>query len=151
MSVPMKSLHLILTSALLALSAMAAENEQHLLYVATPGIRNDLAWGGNGVLVFDMDHGHKFVKRIPFSVPDDKGAPRNVKGICANAETQRLYISTTHTLTCLDLITGKLLWEKAYEGGCDRMSMTAVPISILRVLAPTAARSGKGDASCWAK
>src|SRR5215472_2645049 len=31
------------------------------------------------------------------------------------------------------------------------MSMTAVPISILRVRAPTAASSGKGDASCLAK
>ena len=121
----MKPLLLILTVVLIALSAVAAEGERHLLYVATPGIRNDLAWGGSGVLVFDMDHGHKFVKRIPFSVPDDKGAPRNVKGICANASTQRLYISTTHTLTCLDLITDKLLWEKAYDGGCDRMSMTA--------------------------
>jgi hypothetical protein len=24
----------------------------------------------------------------------------------------------------MDLITGKILWEKAYEGGCDRMSIT---------------------------
>ncbi|MEO6741418.1 MAG: hypothetical protein ABIP20_14305 [Chthoniobacteraceae bacterium] len=107
------------------LSAPAAENERHLLYVATPGIRNDLAWGGSGVLVFDMDHGHQFVKRIPFAVPDEKGAPRNVKGICANAATKRLYISTTHTLTCMDLLTEKVVWEKAFDGGCDRMSMTA--------------------------
>ena len=31
------------------------------------------------------------------------------------------------------------------------MSMTAVPISIRFVRAPTAASSGNGDASCWAK
>ena len=108
-----------------AVSAPAEDSERHLLYVATPGIRNDLTWGGSGVIVFDMDHGHQFVKRIPFAVPDEKGAPRNVKGICANAATKRLYISTTHTLTCLDLLTEKVLWEKAFDGGCDRMSMTA--------------------------
>jgi hypothetical protein len=72
-----------------------------------------------------MDHGHQFVKRIPFAVPDEKGAPRNVKGICASTDTKRLYISTTHTLSCIDLLTEKLLWTKAYDGGCDRMSMTS--------------------------
>lgn len=121
----MKTTVLLLASALISFPARAAGDERHLLYVAAPGIRNDLAWGGSGVLVFDMDHGHKFVKRIPFSVPDEKGAPRNVKGVCANAGTRRLYISTTHTLTCIDLKTEKKLWEKAFEGGCDRMSMTA--------------------------
>ncbi len=35
-----------------------------------------------------------------------------------------MHISTTHTLMSLDLLTEKLLWEKAYEGGCDRMSVT---------------------------
>ena len=118
----MKTFCLLRASAFVSLFARA--EEKHLLYVAAPGIRNDLAWGGSGVLVFDMDHQHKFVKRIPFSVPDEKGAPRNVKGIAASTDTKRLYISTTHTLTCIDLITEKPLWEKAFEGGCDRMSMT---------------------------
>lgn len=98
--------------------------EKHLLYVATPGVRNYLEYGGHGVLVFDMDHGHRFVKRIPLAGLDEKGAPLNVKGVCANAGTKRLYVSTTRTLTCLDLVTEKILWEKSYEGGCDRMSMT---------------------------
>jgi hypothetical protein len=31
------------------------------------------------------------------------------------------------------------------------MSMTAVPISMRFVLAPTAASNGNGEASCWAK
>lgn len=120
----MKSAALTLTLIALASSSFAG-GERHLLYVATPGIRNDLTWGGSGVIVFDMDAGHKFVKRIPFAVLDEKGAPRNVKGVCANAGTKRLFISTTHTLTCIDLVTEKKLWEKAFEGGCDRMSMTS--------------------------
>src|SRR6185295_3599256 len=28
------------------------------------------------------------------------------------------------TLTCFDLLTDKVLWEKPYAGGCDRMSIT---------------------------
>ncbi len=56
--------------------------ERHLLYVATPGIRDYLQFGGAGILIFDMDHGHRFVKRI--STPASQLAkPENVKGICA--------------------------------------------------------------------
>lgn len=121
----MKPLILLFASLLLAHAPLRADAKKHLLYVATPGIRNDLEWGGHGVLVFDMDHGHKFVKRIPFGGLDEKGVPRNVKGVCANAATKRLFIATTHTLSCLDLVTEKVLWEKPYDGGCDRMSMTA--------------------------
>jgi len=98
--------------------------ERKLLYVAEPGIRDYLDYGGHGVLVFDIDHGHRFVKRIKSSGLDEKGQPLNVKGICANAATKRLYVSTTKTLTCFDLVTEKILWEKAYEGGCDRMSIS---------------------------
>src|SRR5579863_7330396 len=98
--------------------------ERHLLYVAVPGIRNDLKYGGHGVLVFDIDRGHRFVKRIPLAGFDEKRKPLNVKGICASAATQRLYVSTTRTLMCLDLVSEQMLWEKSYEGGCDRMAIS---------------------------
>lgn len=96
---------------------------RRLLYVATPGIRDYLEYGGHGVLVFDIDEGHKFLRRIASAGKDDKGKPRNVKGICASAKTGRLYVSTTHTLTCHDLVSDNILWERPYEGGCDRMSI----------------------------
>ncbi|MBI3878686.1 MAG: hypothetical protein HY301_01295 [Verrucomicrobia bacterium] len=104
-------------------STPPAGGERHLLYVAVPGIRNQLEFGGHGVLVFDMDRGHQFVKRIPAAGLDAKGVPVNVKGICASAPTQRLYVTTTNTLTCFDLVSEKILWEKPYEGGCDRMAI----------------------------
>ena len=44
---------------------VAARSDQHLLYVATPGIRNYVEYGGIGLVVYDMDNGHRFVKRIP--------------------------------------------------------------------------------------
>jgi DNA-binding beta-propeller fold protein YncE len=98
--------------------------ERRFLYVATPGIRNYLEYGGHGLLVFDVDDGHRFVKRVGLRGLDEQGAPLNVKGICANAATRRVYVSTTRTLTALDLVTEKVLWERSYEGGCDRMAIS---------------------------
>jgi DNA-binding beta-propeller fold protein YncE len=104
--------------------AAADLKEKHLLYVAAPGIRNYLEYGGHGLLVFDMDHGHKFVKRIKTSGLDSQGKPLNVKGVCASVPLKRIYITTTRTMTCLDLVTEEVLWEKPYPGGCDRMSIS---------------------------
>lgn len=96
---------------------------QRRLYVAVPGIRNYLEYGGHGVLVYDIDNGHKLLKRIPAAGLNDKGEPLNVKGICASAATGRLYVSTTQQLQCIDLNSEKLLWERRYDSGCDRMSI----------------------------
>jgi DNA-binding beta-propeller fold protein YncE len=94
------------------------------LYVAVPGVRNYLEYGGHGVLVYDIDHGHRLVRRIASGGLDDAGKPSNVKGICASAATGRLYVSTIKSLQCYDLLSDKILWEKTYPGGCDRMSIT---------------------------
>ena len=68
-----------------SLPAAAKESERRLIYVASPGIRNYVEYGGVGVLVFDADHGHRFVKRIPtWDVPAGNEA-ENVKGIAACA------------------------------------------------------------------
>jgi len=123
----MTALSAALRGALLLLVATtsidAAEATRKFLYVATPGVRNYLEYGGHGVLVFDIEHDYRFVKRIPSAGLDEKGAPLNVKGVCASAATGRLYVSTLRTLECFDLVTEKLLWEKPYEGGCDRMGI----------------------------
>ncbi len=71
-----------------------------------------------------MDHDFKFVKRIETHGVDSKGKPLNVKGICASRELHCVYVSTTKTLECIDLLTEKGLWEKPYEDGCDRMSIS---------------------------
>ncbi len=99
------------------------EDIRHYLYVVAPGIRDDLQYGGAGILVFDIDNGHKFVKRIatPASL---EAKPNNIKGVCANATTKKLYFTTTKKLYCVDLVTEKTLWDKALPQGCDRMSMT---------------------------
>jgi DNA-binding beta-propeller fold protein YncE len=104
-------------------AAPPAGQERHLLYVAAPGIRNYLEFGGAGILVFDIDRRHAFVKRIETPASRRK-KPENVKGICASAATQKLYFSTLARLYCLDLKTDKVLLDKALPGGCDRMSIT---------------------------
>src|SRR5690348_4683595 len=97
-----KTLFGIFISILFAASfAAAAENsasEHHFLYVAAPGIRDELDHGGHGILVFDMDAGYKFVKRIASAGVDATNHVMNVKGICASSETKRLYVSTLETM-----------------------------------------------------
>lgn len=104
--------------------AVAQAKERHLLYVASPGIRNYVEYGGVGVLVFDMEDGHRWVKRIPtWSVPEGQTA-ENVKGVCASAKTGKLYVSTPKRILCIDVLTEKKVWETTPEGGCDRMALS---------------------------
>ena len=105
-------------------SAAPATGERRLLYVAVPGIRNYLEFGGHGILVFDIDQGHKFLRRIPAVGLKPDGTPANVKGVAAHAGTHRLYVSTLQKLAAYDLLTDKLVWEKSYDGGCDRMALS---------------------------
>jgi hypothetical protein len=112
------------TAAPLAFSdGQPLKKERHFLYVVAPGIRNYLEFGGAGILVFDMDAGHKFVRRV--ATPASKTeSPENIKGVCASVVTQKLYFTTLKKLYCVDLKTDKTLWEKTLPGGCDRMSIT---------------------------
>lgn len=94
-----------------------------LLYVVAPGIRNYLEFGGAGILVFDANEGHKFVKRIETPASRD-AMPDNIKGVCADAKGGRLFFTTRSKLVCIDLISEKALWEITPPNGTDRMSIT---------------------------
>src|SRR5437870_3920917 len=106
-----------------ARAAEPTEEERHFLYVVAPGVRNYLEFGGAGILVFDIDNGHKFVRRIATPASKEE-SPENIKGVCASPVTQKLYFTTLKKLYCVDLLTEKTLWEKTLNGGCDRMSIT---------------------------
>ncbi len=98
--------------------------EQHLLYVASPGIRNYVEYGGVGILVFDIDHGYSFVRRIPtWDVPEGEKA-QNVKGIAASAKTGTVYVSSLNHTIAIDAVSGKRIWDKTYDGGCDRLAVS---------------------------
>jgi DNA-binding beta-propeller fold protein YncE len=95
------------------------------LFVAAPGIRDYLGYGGHGLMVFDIDHGHKFVKRIPLNGLHPKnGLPSNVKGIGVSLPLHSVYVTTLEGLQRIDIVTGKLIWEKPIPDGCDRLSVS---------------------------
>src|SRR5580692_6573876 len=118
----------VLLAAALAIlkspAPMPAAAEQHLLYVANPGTRNYVQYGGVGILVFDIANGYKFVRRIPtWDVPEGK-EPENVKGIAASAKTGRVYVTSLNRMIAIDAVSGKKIWDKSYDGGCDRMAIS---------------------------
>ncbi|WP_337042306.1 YncE family protein [Emticicia sp. 17c] len=128
--VSMRILPFLLVLLLLAGWKPAVENVQptpkvkRYLYVATPGVRDYLGYGGHGIQVFDIDNKHQFVKFIPTAGLHPDGKPSNVKGVCVSLATNCIYISTVEALQCIDLTTEKLVWEKQFEGGADRMSVS---------------------------
>ena len=55
--------------------SQSAARDRHLLYVAVPGVRNYVEHGGVGILVYDIDDRHRFLKRIPTFETHDGEAP----------------------------------------------------------------------------
>jgi DNA-binding beta-propeller fold protein YncE len=126
-----KPLLLILTAFLFATAWVSLRQPtpeaktKRYLYVVTPGIRNYLGYGGHGIHVFDIDNGHKPVKFI--QTPGGfkaNGTVSNVKGVDVSLATNCIYISTLEAIQCYDLTSEKLVWEKQYEGGVDRISIS---------------------------
>ena len=123
-------LHVVLLLLIFVESLNGQNKFQKYLYVAEPGIRNYLEYGGHGILVYDIEDNFKLVKRIPTGSFDDKGHPSNVKGICVSLTTQCVYVSTVKSLMCISLKTDKLVWEKVYINGCDRMAISPDGLTI---------------------
>jgi DNA-binding beta-propeller fold protein YncE len=111
-------------AAALALGSARAAVPRHLLYVAEPGIRNYVEYGGVGVLVYDIDAGYKFIRRIPSQAVPAGQEPENVKGIAASAATGRLYVTTIKRLMAFDLTNDKKLWDREMPGGADRLAIS---------------------------
>jgi len=103
--------------------ALDEPRPKRFLYVVCPGIRDYLQFGGAGILVFDLDAGHKFVKRIATDA-SMQAKPRNIKGVVANAATRKLHFTTPESLYCFDLVSEKTEWVKSLPQGCDRLSAT---------------------------
>ncbi len=99
--------------------AGAADTEKHYLYLTSP----DGAQVGTkfeGILVFDLDDGHRFVRRV-----DVPAFHPGLRGFCANSRTHCGYYSAEKGLLgAIDLETEKIVWEKHYEAGVDRAAVT---------------------------
>jgi DNA-binding beta-propeller fold protein YncE len=121
----------VLVALLAATAAARAEkpqdtgsSERSFLYVAVPGIRNYVEFGGIGLLIFDRGDGYRFVKRIPTWPVQSGEQPENVKGIAASARDGRVYITTIKRIAAFDIVTEKKVWETTPDGGCDRMAIS---------------------------
>ena len=110
-------------AAPLSTAMLDAESTKKHLYVVCPGIRDLLEFGGAGILVFDMDNEHKFLKRIDTDASKNS-KPRNIKGVVANAVTRKLHFTTPESLFCFDLAAETTIWKKDLRQGCDRLSAT---------------------------
>src|SRR5205823_6220414 len=120
---------LILSTAVVPRPRAGAQQTQRFIYAALPGVGggNNLKYGGAGILVFDVDHGHKFVKRVPLqgAPPTPPARQESIKGIAAHAQTARLYVSTSRRVAAYDLLTDTLVWEQSYDGrGTDRLALS---------------------------
>ena len=113
----MNRLFSIVAALIAALSARGGD--RHLLYLSSPDGAQP-GGSGNGILVFDIDASHKFLRRI-----DLPAFAEGIRGFCANAATHRAYFTTgSHTLGCVDLESDKLLWQQRFTNGCDRAAVT---------------------------
>ena len=110
--------------AALSLSALALAFAQsptkRYLYMATPDGAQEEGRSGTGILIFDIDDGHKLVRRIDIPI-----FMEGLRGFAGSLKTRRVYYSTTNRrVGCFDLETEKVVWEQTYPAGCDRSSIT---------------------------
>lgn len=113
----------ILLFALAAVTSLHAADPgvKRYLFMSTPDGAQQEGASGAGVLVFDIDGGHRYVRRI--DVPNMK---EGVRGFTPSLARHCAYYSTTsRRLGCLDLETERVLWEQTYPLGCDRSSVSA--------------------------
>ena len=111
--------------AAISLSIAALANGQsatkRYLYMSMPdGAQKEGRSDPPGILIFDIDNGHKLVRRI--EVP---AFAEGLRGFAGSLKTHRAYFgSTNRHMGAFDLETEKVVWEKTYEAGCDRSAIT---------------------------
>jgi DNA-binding beta-propeller fold protein YncE len=112
-------------------SLRAADESLHrYLYLASPDGAQMESASGKGILVFDIDNGFKFVRRIA-----NENLIAGVRGMTGCLATHCLYYSTSAKhMGCFDLQTDQVLWDREFTGGCDRSS---VMLDGSKVFAPT--------------
>ncbi len=116
----MRILTLMVISFCLSVASLGAGETKRFLYVSTPDGAQSEGRAGNGILVFDIDDGHKFVRRIDIPIFEE-----GLRGFTGSAKTHCVYFSTTnYRLGCFDLEAERIVWEKTYDAGCDRSSIT---------------------------
>jgi hypothetical protein len=113
-----------------SLAANADDTVHRYLYMASPDGAQMETNSGKGILVFDIDNGFKFVRRIA-----NEGLIAGVRGMTGCLATHSLYYSTgARRMGMFDLERDMVVWEEEFTGGCDRSS---VMLDGSKVFAPT--------------
>ncbi|MDP7455503.1 MAG: hypothetical protein QGF62_02895, partial [Gammaproteobacteria bacterium] len=105
-------------------STLSAQNQsetKRYLYLSTPDAAQvEGQADGAGILIFDIDDGHKLVRRIDLPVFSE-----GIRGFAANLENHSAYFSTQNPrIGAFDLETDQIIWEQTYQLGSDRSSVT---------------------------
>jgi hypothetical protein len=107
---------------LFSLAPVMAEEApvKRYLYLGMPDGAQTEGRSGAGILIFDIDQGHKLVRRIDVPIFEE-----GLRGFTPSEKTRSAYYSTTNRrLGRFDLEKEKVVWDKQYEGGCDRSAIT---------------------------
>ena len=109
-------------AAFLALGAAAfgQSETRRYLYLSTPDGAQTEGRSGTGIMIFDIDDGHKFVRRIDIPIFKE-----GIRGFAGSLSAHSVFYSTSNRrLGRFDVETEKVVWEKTYAAGCDRSSIT---------------------------
>ena len=105
----MRRLRWIVTS-LLACAALGCSDSptKRLLYLSMPDGAQEEGRSEPGILIFDIDDGHKFVRRIDMPVFEE-----GLRGFAGNLSKHSVYYSSTnHRLGRFDLESEAKVWGK---------------------------------------
>jgi DNA-binding beta-propeller fold protein YncE len=128
----MKNKTLLFFAVLLTATTLSVGQSppRRYLYVSTPDGAQQEGRSGTGIMIFDIDNGHQFVRRI--DVPIFK---EGLRGFTGSLKNRRIYYSTTNRrLGAFDLETERVVWDRTYDAGCDRSSIT---LDGKKIYAPT--------------
>ena len=121
------------SAAILLLAAVLPAEEapvRRYLYLSTPDGAQTMGRSGTGILIFDIDAGHKLVRRVEIPTFVD-----GMRGFTGCEKTRSIYFSTSNRrLGRFDVEKDRVVWDRTYEAGCDRSSVT---LDGKRVYAPT--------------
>ena len=114
-------MHLLISfvAVSLAFATLASGQSQtrRYLYISTPDAAQKDYRSGQGILIFDIDQGHKFVQRR-IDIP---AFHEGLCGFTGNLETHSAYFSTSNRrVGAFDLETKTIVWDKTYEASVDR-------------------------------
>src|SRR5262245_44982086 len=106
---------LILPLIALAWTSLYAADHalKRYVYMSTPDA-SQKGGSGTGILVFDIDDGHRLVRRIPAPFPAE-----GLRGFCVSLVRHTGYFGTTSgKFGAFDLETEKLVWQQQFDRGC---------------------------------